>query len=103
MRVEWDIAKDIENKKKHGISFELASYVFADPNRLERFDRAESNDGLEDRYQTLGLVGKVLFVVYTERQEAYRIITARLANKDERRVYYGNGNKGNTDWTAADS
>ena len=65
MRVEWDLAKDSENKKKHGISFELASYVFADPNRLERFDRAES--------------------------------------KDERRVYYGNGNKGNTDWTAADS
>ena len=59
MRVEWDPAKDIENKKKHGISFELASYVFADPNRLERFDRAESNDGLEDRYPSSARISLV--------------------------------------------
>lgn len=101
MRIEWDPKKDIENRKKHGISFEAASYVFADPNRLERFDRSEHNNSFEERIQTLGLVGKVLFVVYTERKEAYRIISARLANKEERRVYYGNCEKGNTDWTAS--
>jgi len=43
----------------------------------------------EDRWQTLGIIGKVLFVVYTERSEKKRIISARLANEAERRSYNG--------------
>ena len=66
----------------------VLKYVFADSNRLERYDMSDENNSEEDRYQTLGLVGKVLFVVYTERQDCYRIISARLANKEERRGEY---------------
>lgn len=101
VNIEWDDKKDKENKRKHGISFDTASYVFADPYRLERVDHSENNPG-EDRIQTLGLVGKVLFVVYTERKEAFRLISARVANKEERRIYYGHCQENNSDWGPAD-
>lgn len=42
----------------------------------------------EDRYIALGVVGDVLFVVYTERKEAIRLISARLVANAERRLYY---------------
>ena len=80
MRVEWDLAKDIENKKKHGISFELASYVFADPNRLERFDRAESNDGIEDI--TCKLKTYPVFLLVLERYVSVRCL-AKIGLKIE--------------------
>ena len=89
--VEWDNEKNEINKREHeGLSFELAQLVFADPNRLERIDRSENNTTGEDRWQTLGMAGKVIFVVFTEREERKRIISARLANKAERRSYHGN-------------
>lgn len=103
MEVVWDPVKNEINKAEHHISFEVAQYVFADPNRLERYDRSDNNDSEEERYQTLGLVGRVLFVVYTERQEDYRLISARLANKEERRVYNANGKEKNTDWRPANA
>jgi len=71
------------------LSFEAAQYVFTDPERLERLDRSEGNTAREERWQTLGMVDKVLFVVYTERGENKRIISARLAEKHERRSYNG--------------
>lgn len=101
MVVTWDLQKAEINKRIHGISFETAQYVFADSNRLERYDRSEGNDSTEDRYQTLGIVGRVLFVVYTERDETCRLISARLADRNERRIYYANGKARNTDWTKA--
>jgi uncharacterized DUF497 family protein len=87
--IEWDDDKNEINKREHGLSFETAQYVFADPQRLERVDRSESNVSSEERLQTLGKVGPVLFVVYTERGENKRIITARPADKSERRTYNG--------------
>ena len=39
---------------------------------------------------TIGIVGEVIFVVYTEREENIRLISARLANKDEKEAYYEN-------------
>ena len=82
IEVEWDDDKNEINKREHeGLGFELAQLVFADPNRLERIDRSESNTSGEERWQTLGMTGKVLFAVYTERGERKRIISARLANK----------------------
>jgi len=71
------------------LSFETAQYVFADPQRLERLDMSEGNISGEERWQTLGKVGPVLFVVYTERGENKRIVTARPADKTERRSYNG--------------
>ena len=55
----------------------------------------------EERWQTLGKVGAVLFVVYTERGENKRIITARPADKTERRSYYGYYQIDGKDWGKA--
>ena len=74
-------------------------YVFVDPERLERFDRSEGNTSGEERWQTLGMAGKVLFVVYTERGENKRIISARLADKSERRSYNGYYQIDGSGWT----
>jgi uncharacterized DUF497 family protein len=87
--IEWDDDKNVINKQEHDLSFETAQYVFADPERLERLDMSEGNTSGEERWQTLGKVGPVLFVVYTERGENKRIITARPADKIERRSYNG--------------
>lgn len=54
MNVEWDENKNQQNKQKHHISFETASYVFADPFRLERYDHSENNVREEDSFQTIG-------------------------------------------------
>ena len=86
MKFEWDIKKEKINIEKHGISFKTASLVFNDENRIEYYDQLHSAD--EDRFITIGLVGKVIVVVYTERLSKYRIISARPATKEERRRYY---------------
>jgi uncharacterized DUF497 family protein len=65
-----------------------AMHIFQDPLRIERHD--DDSSDAEDRWQTMGLAGKVLFVVYTERADITWIISARLAEPFERRVYYGN-------------
>lgn len=85
--VEWDDSKNELNEKKHGIDFSTAALVFTDNARLEFFDAKHS--GEEDRYIVLGKVGRVLFVVYTERGDSTRIISARLATNAEEKIYYG--------------
>ena len=85
--VEWDDNKNKVNKRKHGISFETAALVFADDERIEYLDRLHSLN--EDRYIVLGCVQGILYVVYTMRGEAARIISARMATATERRIYYG--------------
>ena len=85
--VEWDDHKNQINIKKHGISFETAALVFADEERIEYYDKLHSVD--EDRYVVLGCVQGILYVVYTMRGEAARLISARMANSIERRIYYG--------------
>ncbi|MDR2733723.1 MAG: BrnT family toxin [Spirochaetota bacterium] len=88
MEFEWDIAKEKENIKKHGIDFDTASDVFRDPNRIERHDEDSSEE--EDRWQTIGYYNNMFYVVYTERGDVTRIISARVANSAERRRYHGN-------------
>ena len=85
--VEWDDNKNQVNIRKHGISFETAALVFADEERIEYYDKLHSIE--EDRYIVLGCVQGVLYVVYTMRGDAARIISARMANSMERRIYYG--------------
>lgn len=90
MTFEWDENKDRINYWKHGIRFETATRVFADPMRIEMFDVEHS--GYEDRFITIGLVGgclQVVTVVYTERDDSIRMISARLANSKEKELYYG--------------
>ena len=85
--VEWDRKKAALNRQKHGVEFEDAALVFADESRIERRDNKHSNE--ENRWQLIGEVEEVLFVVYTERGEAFRLIMARMATPAERRIYYG--------------
>lgn len=86
MKFEWDEDKNTINKEKHKISFETAAYVFDDPYYIEMFDFEHSVD--EDRYIAIGKVGDVLFVVFTERKDTIRLISARLATNAERSLYY---------------
>lgn len=86
MLFEWDDEKAAINLKKNGVSFQTAALVFYDENRIEMYDSEHSLE--EDRYNTIGMVEDVLFVVYTERKDHLRIISARLANKKERSMYY---------------
>lgn len=82
---EWDSEKERSNYEKHKIHFEVAAAVFDDDDRVEWYDAQHSED--EDRYNTIGKVHDVLFVVYTERRDRIRIISARLATAAERRIY----------------
>lgn len=89
MTFEWDDEKEKINIIKHGIDFTTAARVFDDENRLERYDSEHSE--YEDRYITIGLINGVAYlvmVVYTERGEAIRLISARKATNAERRAYY---------------
>jgi len=92
LEFEWDSEKARLIAEKHGLDMESVKRMFADPFRVVQYDEAHS--GLEDRWQTLGVVNGVLFAAYTEREEKIRIITAREATPEERRVYYGANKSG---------
>jgi hypothetical protein len=91
MTFEWDEQKNYLNKKKHdGISFEYAARVFLDAKRIEFLDEIHS-DEKEVRYNVIGCVNKILFVVYTEKDDdIIRIISARKATAKEEAKYYEN-------------
>jgi uncharacterized DUF497 family protein len=90
VQFEWDVAKAESNRKKHGISFETAARVFADPFALTAQDRIE---GHEYRWQTIGMVHglTLLLVAHIDHEESgsvvIRIISARRANARERKRY----------------
>ena len=91
MKFEWDDNKEQKNIAKHGLDFSTAVLVFGDENRIEMYDEAHSET--EDRYITIGAINgvvTVLYVVYTERSEVIRIISARCATRREKEVYYDN-------------
>jgi uncharacterized protein len=84
---EWDAGKAESNLFKHGVSFAAARCVFDDVFAVDRLD-LESQPG-EIRYVITGMVKEVvLTVVYTERGERIRIISARKATKHEQKEYY---------------
>ena len=85
---EWDEEKDRINFMKHGVHFRTAAKVFLDPNKLIREDEEHRE---ELRYDILGKVGNVLFVVCAFRdQNVIRMISARLATAPEKERYeYG--------------
>ena len=86
---EWDEEKNKTNQQKHGISFNQATKVFDDQNRLEYEDKRR--DYGESRWVTIGkLVNVFVVVVYTLRDTAIRIISARRASRDERTRYQQN-------------
>ena len=82
----WDSEKAEINRKKHGVSFETAARVFLDENYIDDYDEIHSD--FEERIKIIGKIGEVLTVIYTERGDRNRIISARRANKKERNDYY---------------
>ena len=92
MVFEWYSEKERLIAEKHGLDMEAVKRIFKDPFRIAQYDMTHS--GLEDRWQTLGMANGVLFAVYTERGEKTRIITAREATPEERRIYHGESKKG---------
>ena len=84
---EWDPAKAEANFKKHGVRFEHAAEACGDPFAVVELD--DSEDYGEDRFVLTGRAADgVLTIVYTERNERIRIISAREANDYERRIYH---------------
>ena len=90
MEFDWDDEKNRANLTKHGVSFELASYVFDDPLHHSVPDPCEH----ETRWRTIGVVANLttILVVHTiiemaGEEELIRIISARLATAHERRAY----------------
>jgi len=74
-RFEWDLQKDQENQKKHGVSFAKAQFAFADPRRVIAEDLSHSSR--EKRYYCFGWVeGGVLTVRFTYREDIIRIFGA---------------------------
>jgi uncharacterized DUF497 family protein len=90
----WDAAKARQNLRKHGVSFEEAATVFADPESLDWEDVLNSEH--EARLKRMGSSAfeRILVVVYTLRrtsneQETIRIISPRRASPKERKLYHG--------------
>jgi uncharacterized protein len=88
VRVEWDESKDLENRRKHGLSFEEAKVLFVSGvDYLEIFDQAHSE--LEERFIAIGPIARgLVLIVWTERDDdALRIISARWATDREKDLY----------------
>jgi len=87
MHFEWDPAKARKNRRKHGVSFEEASSVFYDSLAVTGLDPDHSEG--EERMVTFGMSsqGRLLVVAHTERGDAVRIISARIATQYERNIY----------------
>jgi hypothetical protein len=84
---DWDLAKAQANLRKHKVPFLVACEVFKDSGRLERLD--SSGDYGEERWIVLGRAGrKILSVVYTQRGQRVRLISARRADRNEQRSYW---------------
>ena len=90
VRFEWNVANAAKHFKKHGVSFEVAARVFADPFALMVQDRIENG---EQRWQTIGMVDGhlLLLVAHTviegDDTEVIGIISARKAEPKERKRY----------------
>lgn len=92
MRFEWDENKNLSNQRKHRVSFEVARLVFQDPHLIRAIDERFTYG--EERWANIGMALNfaVLVVITTVREdhhgeEIIRIISARKANKGERRRY----------------
>lgn len=88
MRFRYDPAKAAANLGKHKVSFADAEGVFQDPLAVTVEDPDAAG---ERRFVILGLgsAGEVLVVVYTEREDECRLISARRATRRERKQYAG--------------
>jgi uncharacterized protein len=86
MKIEWDPNKADINLQKHGISFSDAEAVLFDPNALSCEDITAQG---EQRFIVMGMdhLWRLLVVVYTNRGNGVRLISARPVTRSERRNY----------------
>jgi len=87
IKFEWDKRKARQNLRKHRVDFAEASTVFGDTLSITIPDPDHSED--EERCVTIGLSNRqrLLVVIHTEDEETIRIISARPADRLERRNY----------------
>ena len=90
-RFEWDDSKAKQNQSRHGIPFEAAITAFDDPLQL-RFDDIAHSTPQEEREILIGRMdsGVIVTIVFTQREEACRLVSARRAERKERTLYYEN-------------
>ena len=91
IKFEWNKRKASENKRKHGVTFDEAKSVFYDEFATQ-FEDADTEG--EERFLLLGLsnLSRILVVVHCERgekEDIIRLISARIATKNERKFYEG--------------
>ena len=88
MRFKSDPAKAAANLKKHGVSFADAEGALEDPLAVTVEDPDAEG---EQRFITLGLgsAGELLVVVWTERDDECRVISARRPTRKERKQHEG--------------
>ncbi len=88
MKITFDLKKAASNFRKHGVRFSDAESVLFDPMALTREDE-DAED--EQRFVSIGTdaTGTILVVVFTDRGEEIRLISARRARAKERAYYEG--------------
>lgn len=88
---EWDSKKATENARKHGVTFDEACTAFGDPLAVLVPDPDHSFG--EERYVVLGMSKqqRLLVVLFAERPPRTRLISARRATRQERRLYEEEG------------
>ena len=91
MNFDWDENKNIINIAKHGIDFNDISDAFDNEMLIKKDDRQKYS---EDRFIGIGQINNIeIVIVWTYRNDKIRIISARQANKKERKIYNDKSNK----------
>ncbi len=87
MKFEWDAVKARSNLRKHKVSFEEAATALKDP--LAATGSDPDHSVREERFVTFGVSerGRLLAVAHSEEDDTLRIISARVATKEERKIY----------------
>ena len=88
LRFEWDEDKNVSNQRKHGVRFEEGAEIFFDVAAV--FDDASVGGERRDSLIGFSFSARVLLVVFIERGESTRIISARRATAQERNEYEKN-------------
>ena len=83
---EWDERKANSNQEKHGVTFEAACEVFFDPFLFPLEDMGEEGE-MREAVMRMTVGWQVLYVVYVERDNTVRVISARPVSRQERLQY----------------
>lgn len=91
MKFEWDEQKNLSNIEKHGLDFQDVQSAFMQPILTKKDERFEYG---EDRLISVGKIANFcIVIIWTKRNNTIRLISARLANKKERKIYDEHINK----------